>query len=57
MCELEEIRDQEQSAFDNIPESLQEGEKGEAIQNAIDNLENAISDLESLQDYLTEAMQ
>lgn len=45
---LEEVRDEEQDAYDNMPESFQVGEKGDRAMAAIDNLENAISDLESL---------
>ena len=55
--QIEEIRDEEQEAFDNMPESFQEGEKGEMSQNAIDNLDSALSDMDSLEDSLQEAMQ
>lgn len=37
------IRDEEQNAYDNLPESLQQGDKGEAMQDAITSMENAIS--------------
>lgn len=37
------VLDEEQEAFDNLPESLQDGDKGMDMQTAIDNLENAIS--------------
>lgn len=36
---LEEVRDEEQESFDNLPEGLQEGEKGERMQENIDALE------------------
>jgi len=39
--EIESIKDEEQDYYDNMPESLQGGEKGEAAQNAITALENA----------------
>lgn len=55
--ELESVRDEEQDAFDNMPESLQDSTQGELNQSAIDNLESVISDLESLDDVLEEAMQ
>lgn len=44
--ELETIKDEEQDYYDNMPESLQGGEKGEAAQSAIDALENAKSEIE-----------
>lgn len=45
---LENVRDEEQSAFDAMPESMQDGERGERMQSSIDALEVAISDLEDL---------
>lgn len=57
---LEEIRDDLQSRLDNMPESLQYGPTGELLQERIDGLDSAISDLESIdveslkQDYLDE---
>ena len=55
--DLEEIRDEEQEAYDNLPESMQDGEKGEKMYEAIDNLETACSSLEEIQENLDEAMQ
>jgi hypothetical protein len=46
---VEEIRDAEQEAFDNMPESLQDGERGDAAQQSIDYLDTAI-------DYLATAV-
>jgi hypothetical protein len=43
---LESVRDAEQEAYDNLPESFQSGEQGDAMQSAIDSLERAISHLE-----------
>ena len=57
---LEEIRDDLQDRLDNMPESLQYGPTGELLQERIDGLDSAISDLESVdveslkQDYLDE---
>ena len=47
--QLSEIRDEEQEAYDNIPESLQESERGENMQNCIDALEYFMSDLENME--------
>ena len=38
-----------------MPESLQESERGQAMQEAIDALESAISSCEELDEYLTSA--
>ena len=35
---LEEVKDEEQEAYDNLPESLQCGERGEQMQENIDNI-------------------
>ena len=53
--EIEIIREEEENAFDNLPESLQESERGEAMQNAVyqleeisDNLQQIIEDITTL---------
>ena len=46
--DIENVRDDEQEYYDNMPENLQDGEKGERAQSAIDALENAISDVEDI---------
>jgi len=43
---VSQILDEEQEAFDNMPESLQYSERGDASQEAQDNLNNAIDALE-----------
>jgi hypothetical protein len=45
---LEMVRDAEQEALDNLPESLQQGERGQAMEEAIGNLESTISNLEDV---------
>lgn len=47
--QLSEIRDEEQEAYDNLPEALQDSEKGENMQNCIDALEYFMSDLENME--------
>lgn len=44
--DVELILDEEQEAFDNLPESLQEAERGQAMQDSIDYLEEAISSID-----------
>lgn len=48
--DLEQIRDDEQEYFDNMPEAFQEGEKGERAEAAVSVLDDVISDIESLID-------
>lgn len=43
---LEEVKDEEQEAYDNLPESLQCGERGEQMQENIDNIEDYLSYME-----------
>jgi prefoldin subunit 5 len=50
--ELEEVRDEEQNYYDNMPEPIQNGSKGEAAQGSIDVLEDAINSLDEAEDYL-----
>jgi len=54
---VDELLSEEQEGYNNLPESLQDGEKGETIQQAIENLENASSSLEEVNDYLLAAME
>lgn len=63
-CELEALReelqlwlDEEQEAFDNMPESIQQGERGEMAQQAIDNLDSAVNAIDEAANYCEEAVQ
>ena len=49
---LEEICEEEQEAYENMPEGIQYGEKGEAAQEAINNLEYADNELYELSSFL-----
>ena len=53
--EINIIMGEEQEALDNMPESFQEGERGEAMQDAIDNLSSAMDSVEEAVDSLEEA--
>ena len=44
--ELDSVKDEEQEALDSMPENLQESERGEEMQKAIDVMEDACGDLE-----------
>ena len=56
---LEEVRDEEQDAFDNLPEGLQYSERGELMEEAVNNLDEIIDYLDdvlsSLEDVETNA--
>lgn len=55
--ELEAIKDEEQEAFEKLPESLQDSVKGEAMNNAINNLDDAICYITDGIESLGEAME
>ncbi len=57
---IEDIQMDEEFAFDNLPESFQDGLKGDAMQDAIDELEdtvdkinNMIKEIEDIKDSLS----
>ena len=56
LCEardsLESVKDEEEEAFENYPENLQYSERGEAMQEAIDNLEEALGGVNEAIDLL-----
>lgn len=54
-AEIGQIRDEEQEAYDNLPEGIQDSPRGERIQEAIDELCDAASDLEGVIDTLEAA--
>lgn len=47
LSDLEEVRDDEQECFDNLPDSLQMAEKGETMENNIYTIETIIGNLDS----------
>lgn len=49
---LTSIRDQEEEKFENLPEGIQDSERGESFQENIDSLDYAVSDLESVVEYI-----
>lgn len=53
--DIDLVREEEETAYDNLPESIQESERGEQMYEAIDNLESAISSLEEATEYLNDA--
>lgn len=53
-AKLQDLLDEEQQAFDNMPESIQESERGEEMQEIIEYMEAAIDSLEEATESLTE---
>lgn len=45
---LETVRDDEQEAYDNLPEGLQESDRGCQMEENVDDLDLACSDLEDV---------
>ena len=54
--ELEEVRDDEQQAFDNLPEGLQLSERGENMENGLSLMEECIENLDSVAGTLEEVI-
>ena len=54
MMDLEYIKEEEQESYDNLPESLQYSEKGEQMQENVDDLDYVISDLDQVIDSVNE---
>lgn len=50
--DFELLRDEEQEAFDNMPESIQESERGEHVENIIYNMDEVLENLESAFDMI-----
>ena len=51
---LESMKDDEEMKYDNMPEGLQESERGDQMQEAIEALENACTSLDETIDSLNE---
>lgn len=47
LTDLQQARDEERDYFDNMPENMQSGEKGEKAQEDADTLETACDEIES----------
>lgn len=50
--DLEMLRDEEQESYDNLPEGLQNGERGETMSDAIGRMEDAHSTLTQICDAI-----
>lgn len=54
--DIDFLKDEEQEYYDNMPESIQAGEKGDKAQEAVDNLDYAYSSIDEVIEYLEEAL-
>lgn len=58
VCDIvERSLDDEQNAYDNLPEGIQDGDRGEKMENAISKLEEAIDLIESAKECIEEAQE
>lgn len=53
--DIQSVLDEEEEAFNNLPEGLQSGERGDSMQTDIASLDAAVCALEEAGDQLTEA--
>ena len=51
---IDGVHDEEEDAMDALPDGIRDGERGEAMQENIDDLENVSSELETLSDSVQE---
>lgn len=51
---LQELMDEEQERYDNLPECKQEGEYGERLDSNIEAMQNLIDSLEEATEYVNE---
>jgi len=53
---VENVCDKEQDAMDNCPENLQSTERYEAMENAVDSLNDAVDKIEEAKGYIEAAI-
>ena len=46
---MDEVREEEEAAYDNLPESLQGGERGQEMEECFSSLEEFVSSLEDIE--------
>lgn len=54
--EIETLKDEEQEKYDNLPESLQDSERGETFTDNVDNMETAYDDIDDAISNLQEIL-
>lgn len=53
---IRDAMDDEQEGFDNLPEPIQESEKGEVMEAAVDSMESALEAIEEAKDHVSDAV-
>ncbi len=53
-ADLAWVRNDEEEAYDNLPEGIQSSERGDSMEEAIDAMDNADGSLQEAIDYLEE---
>jgi len=56
-ADIETIRDEEQEAYDNMPENLQMSDRGDAAQGRVDALDYAVDAFYEITDNINTAME
>lgn len=51
-CRLEELRDEEQFYYDNMPEGIQASLKGETAEEAVSSMEEALEAIENARESI-----
>jgi len=54
-AQVDQLLEEEQEAYEALPESLQDGERGQAMQEATENLEGALGAFDEALEALQEA--
>ena len=54
IAQAKDILDEEQEAFDNLPENFQYGERGEQMEEYISDIEEAFDNLEEAEGLISE---
>ena len=54
---IQKARDEEEDSMNNLPENLQESVKYEQMEDAVENLDEALELIESIEDYINVAME
>lgn len=55
--DIEMYKDEEEECYYNLPDGIQESERGEAMQDAISQLDDAYNALDDVLSYLEDAIQ
>ena len=54
---IESCRDEEQDSYDNLPESIQDGERGQSMDEAISALDDCVENIEGAIESASEAIE